>query len=163
MYLSLSLSLSLYLSLSLSFLVRSCLLITLIKFLKGHKSLGSLCCCVFQKVPQSVSEWVSDKVTYWAVGWTAKKIHIVFQLVQYKICGIVAIEVMGVWWVHKLVLIWNYKGLRIFSLWKTVQVNAWAGGLATLAQKKSECWEEAGQDVPPEIILVFKFLTKHSS
>ena len=26
----------------------------------------------FQKVSQSVSEWVSDKVTYWAVGWTAK-------------------------------------------------------------------------------------------
>ena len=43
MYLSLSLSLSLPLSLSLSFfLVRSCILITLIKCLKGHKSLGSL-------------------------------------------------------------------------------------------------------------------------
>ena len=46
MYLSLSLSLSLYLSLSLCFLVRSCLLITLIKCLKGHKSLGSLCSVV---------------------------------------------------------------------------------------------------------------------
>ena len=41
MYLSLSLSFSLYLSLS--FFVRSCLLITLIKRLKGHKFLGSLC------------------------------------------------------------------------------------------------------------------------
>ena len=41
--LSLSFSLSLYLSLSLSFLlVRSYLLITLIKSLKGHKSLGAL-------------------------------------------------------------------------------------------------------------------------
>ena len=47
MYLSLSLYLFLYLSLSLSlFLVRSCLLITLIKCLKGHKSLGSLCSVV---------------------------------------------------------------------------------------------------------------------
>ena len=44
MYLSLSLSLSLYLSLS--FFVRSCLLITLIKCLKGHKFLGSLCSVV---------------------------------------------------------------------------------------------------------------------
>ena len=41
MYLSFSLSFSLYLSF-LSFLVMSCLLITLIKCLKGHKSLGSL-------------------------------------------------------------------------------------------------------------------------
>ena len=61
------------------FLVRSYLLITLIKCLKGHKSPGSLCCCVFQKVPYSltqwVSEWVSDKVIYWAVGWTAKNIN----------------------------------------------------------------------------------------
>ena len=49
-------------------LVRSCLLISRIKCLKGHKSLGSLCHCVFLKV----SQWVSDKVTYWAVSWTAK-------------------------------------------------------------------------------------------
>ena len=42
MYLSLSLSLSFYLSLSF-FGVRSCLLITLIQCLKGHKSQGSLC------------------------------------------------------------------------------------------------------------------------
>ena len=55
-------------------LVRSCPLITLIKCFKGHKSLGSLCCCVFLKrsLTQWVSEWVSDNVTYWAVGWTAK-------------------------------------------------------------------------------------------
>ena len=39
---------------------------------QGHKSLGSLCQFVFKKVSQSVSEWVSDKVNYWAVGWTAK-------------------------------------------------------------------------------------------
>ena len=59
------------------FLVWSCLLITLINCLKGHKSLGSLCCCVFEKVAHSVREWVSksvsDNVTDWAVGWTAKK------------------------------------------------------------------------------------------
>ena len=56
------------------FLVRSCPLISLIKCLKGDKSLGSLWCCVFKRrLSESVSEWVSDKVTYWAVGWTAKK------------------------------------------------------------------------------------------
>ena len=43
LFFSLSLSLSLSLYLSLSFLARSCLLITLIKCLKGRKSLGSLC------------------------------------------------------------------------------------------------------------------------
>ena len=48
------------------FLVRSCFLITLIKCLKGDKSLGSLCCCVFQKVPHLLTHSVSDKVTYWA-------------------------------------------------------------------------------------------------
>ena len=30
----------------------------------------------FQKVSQSVSQWLSDKVTYWAGGWTAKNISI---------------------------------------------------------------------------------------
>ena len=41
-------------------LVRSCLLITLIKCLKLHKSLGSLCGCVFKRsLSQSVSEWVT--------------------------------------------------------------------------------------------------------
>ena len=47
-------------------LVKSCPLITLIKCLKGYKSLRSLCCCVFQKVSQSVSH-STEKVTYWAV------------------------------------------------------------------------------------------------
>ena len=75
MFLSMSLSLSLSLSffgqvmyphhsdqmsqrsLLLSFfLVRSCLLITLIKCLKGHKSLRLLFHCVFKKVRHSVSE-----------------------------------------------------------------------------------------------------------
>ena len=47
MYMSLSLWLCLSLSLSLSiFLVRLSLFITLIKCLKGHKSLGSLCSVV---------------------------------------------------------------------------------------------------------------------
>ena len=41
------------------FLVRSYLLITLIKCLKGHKSLGSLICCLFKKVTYSLSEWVT--------------------------------------------------------------------------------------------------------
>ena len=58
MSLSLSLSLSLYLSLSLSFfLVGSCLLITLIKCLKGHKSLGLL----FNVKNQKVSHLLSDQ------------------------------------------------------------------------------------------------------
>ena len=65
-------------------LVRSCLLIILTDGLNGDKSLGSLCCCVFKKVPHSVSEWVSDKVTYWAVGWTAKKMYNC--LMAYRVC-----------------------------------------------------------------------------
>ena len=49
-------------------LVRSCFLITLIKCLKGHKSLGSLCNVKSKStVSQWVTELVSDKVTYWAV------------------------------------------------------------------------------------------------
>ena len=36
---------------------RSCFLITLIKCLKGHKSLGSLCNVTKVKVTQSVSQW----------------------------------------------------------------------------------------------------------
>ena len=50
--------------------VRSCLLITLIKCLKGHKSLRALYGSVFQQWwggSQSDSQSVSDKVTYWAV------------------------------------------------------------------------------------------------
>ena len=42
-------------------LVRSCFLITLIKSLKGHKSLGSLCNV---KSKSTLSELVSEKVTY---------------------------------------------------------------------------------------------------
>ena len=39
----------------------SCLLITLIKRLKGHKSLGSLCSVVFcMSISQVLSEWVSE-------------------------------------------------------------------------------------------------------
>ena len=51
-------------------LVRSSFLITLITCLKGHKSLRVLYGSVFQKcvvVSESVSESVSDKVTYRAV------------------------------------------------------------------------------------------------
>ena len=45
------------------------LLITLIKCLKGHRSLGSLFewQLVKSSVSQWLSQWVSDKVTYWAV------------------------------------------------------------------------------------------------
>ena len=43
------------------FWVRSCLLITLIKSLKGHKSLGLL---FNVEIKRCVSESVSDKVTY---------------------------------------------------------------------------------------------------
>ena len=63
--LSKTVSLSLYLSL---FLVRSCLLITLIKCLKGHKSLGSLFEGVLlMYLSLSLSLSMSDIVTYWAV------------------------------------------------------------------------------------------------
>ena len=56
-------------------LVRSCFLITLIKCLKGHKSLGSLFVC--QLVKSSVSEWVSQWVTRSPIEllWTAKKLR----------------------------------------------------------------------------------------
>ena len=53
-------------------LVRSCLLITLITCLKGHKSLRVLCDSVFQQCVV-VSQSVSDKVTYRAV-WGQLKI-----------------------------------------------------------------------------------------
>ena len=68
---SLSLSLSLYLSLSI-FLVMSCFLITLIKCLKGCKSLGSL--CNVKSKSQLVSDSVSDLVTRSPIElfWTAK-------------------------------------------------------------------------------------------
>ena len=54
------------------FWVRSCPLITLIKCLKGHKSLGSLCCCVFQKVPY----WVSESVTRSPIELSAGQLKI---------------------------------------------------------------------------------------
>ena len=44
-----------------------CFLITLIKCLKGHKSLGSLCNVKSKSTVTLVSDSVSDKVTYWAV------------------------------------------------------------------------------------------------
>ena len=55
------------------FLVMSCLLITLIKCLKGHKSLGSLC---MSKSKRSLSV-LSDRGRYRAVSdkvWTAKNV-----------------------------------------------------------------------------------------
>ena len=42
-------------------MVRVCLLITLIECLKGHRCL------------RLWLSWLSDTVTYWAVGWTAKR------------------------------------------------------------------------------------------
>ena len=47
--------------------VRSCFIITLIKCLKGHKCLGSLCVLQNQNMIQTLSHWLSDEVTYWAV------------------------------------------------------------------------------------------------
>ena len=57
------------------FLVRSCVLITLIKCLKGHRSLASLYVCQSVKYCEWVSEWVSDWVTRSPIElfWTAKK------------------------------------------------------------------------------------------
>ena len=51
------------------FLVRSCLLITLIKCLKGHKSLGSLCSVLKTLIVSGAqgTDQGTDKVTYWAV------------------------------------------------------------------------------------------------
>ena len=61
-----------YLSLSLSFfLVSSCLLITPIKGLKGHKSLGSLFVCQSVKYPETVSDSVTRSPI--ELFWTAKK------------------------------------------------------------------------------------------
>ena len=73
MYLSLSLSLSfVFVFVIVFFLVRLCLLITLITCLKGHKSLRVLYGSVFQQCV-GVSQLVSDKVTYRAV-WGQLKI-----------------------------------------------------------------------------------------
>ena len=54
-----------------NFLVMSCLF----KCLKGNKSLGSLCSAVKTLIVSGVRQRdrPRDKVTYWAVGWTAKK------------------------------------------------------------------------------------------
>ena len=54
-----------------NFFVMSCLFITLIKCLKGHKSLGSLC---YVKSKSTVTDWVSDWVTRSPIElfWTAK-------------------------------------------------------------------------------------------
>ena len=76
MYLSLSLYLSLYLSLSSSFCWSGHVFsspwsnVSRVTSLQGHSVV------VFLK--SSLSEWVSDKVTYWAVSWTAKKARIIF-------------------------------------------------------------------------------------
>ena len=32
-----------------------------------------------------MSEWVSDKVTYWAVGWTAKKMMTMLMMKAYNV------------------------------------------------------------------------------
>ena len=61
---------------------RSCLLITLIKCLKGHKSLGSLCNVKIKKsLSESVSEWVSEWVTRSPIElfWTAKNAGFLYQ------------------------------------------------------------------------------------
>ena len=55
-------------------LVRSCFLITLIKCLKGHKSLGSLCNV---KSKSTVSQSVTELVTRSPIEllWTAKNMY----------------------------------------------------------------------------------------
>ena len=65
------LSLSLYLSLS--FFVRSCLLITLIKCLKGHKFLGSLCSVVKTLIVSGVQPTDQGTRSPIELLWTAKK------------------------------------------------------------------------------------------
>ena len=66
------LSLSLYLSLS--FFVRSCLLITLIKCLKGHKSLGSLCSVVKTLIVSGNRPSYQGTRSPIELFWTAKKL-----------------------------------------------------------------------------------------
>ena len=51
-------------------LVRSCFLITVIKCLKGHWSLGLL--FNVKNKSGSLTDSVSDKVTYWAIRWQLK-------------------------------------------------------------------------------------------
>ena len=65
-------------------LVRSCFLITVIRCLKGQGLLGgSLMSKNKRWLSESVSHSVSDKVTYWAVGWQQKNY---FQNVTINIC-----------------------------------------------------------------------------
>ena len=59
-------------------LVSSCPLITLIKCLKGHKSLGSLCMFKIKSVTQSVSEWQCHLLSCQTLVWTAKKEYLIF-------------------------------------------------------------------------------------
>ena len=56
-----------------SFLVRSCLLITLIKCLKGHKSLGSLCNVVKALIVSGVRPSNQGTMSPIELFWTAKK------------------------------------------------------------------------------------------
>ena len=64
-------------------LVRSCFLITLIKCLKGHKSLGSL--CNVKSKSEWLSQWVTQSVTRSPIEllWTAKNIIIFWNLVSW--------------------------------------------------------------------------------
>ena len=87
--------------------VRSCLLITLVTCLKGHKSLRVLFGSVFQNrqsVSQWVSEWVSDKGTYRAVRWQLKipQSCMVMRFWHWKVSGskvvVVMVPVLCQWW-----------------------------------------------------------------
>ena len=75
--LSLSLPLSLYLSLSF-FWVMSCLLITLNKCLKGHKSLGSLLSLVKTLIVSLVRQTNQGTRSPIELFWTAKKSNMIF-------------------------------------------------------------------------------------
>ena len=55
-----------------SFLVRSCLLITLIKCLKGHKSLGSLCNVVKALIVSGAGPTKGQTMSPIELFWTAK-------------------------------------------------------------------------------------------
>ena len=56
-----------------------------------------MACLMFQnqKVTHSVSVWVSDKVTYWAVGWTAKKNHFPWYTFDLNLCLSVVLKTDG--------------------------------------------------------------------
>ena len=125
MYLSLSLSLSLYLSLSLSFLVRSCLLITLIKCLKGHKSLGSLCSVVKtlivvvtdQPMDQGTNQGTRSPIELF---WTAKNIRCIFLWVSgepgrvsSRQFELFSLDVLQSLQLHKYVLVLYFQNIRL--------------------------------------------------